>query len=385
MDAGLTVLLAVALAVVAVLLFLIPALRGRGRSHRPERTELYRRAAEALVEKNIPRAVDVLRRIALDYSDDWNAQLLLGDLLRTTGRAERALHLHQMLATQAPPEAPLRVRILESVGRDWLQLGHPERALRIAEEMQDTDRRSSAAAELVWRAQDAMGNWDEAWSALKRLDRRRADRGDQIPSLAAYRAYLGQKALQEDDPKAARGHLQSALRRDGGLDEAKVFLGDVRRQEGQENAAIELWKDFARRRPDQADLVFERLERTLFQLGRFGELNEIYEDLLREDVDHPGALAGLARMHLRRGLNDEADRYLRLLLEKHPGDRRGRRLLLGSLLAAGHTDEALRLTQDWLEGPESVEMQCAACGHRDRDLLLRCPQCGAWQPAAARG
>jgi lipopolysaccharide biosynthesis regulator YciM len=86
-------------------------------------------------------------------------------------------------------------------------------------------------------------------------------------------------------------------------------------------------------------------------------------------------------MYLRRGLHDEAESCLTILLEKEPGHSQGRRLLLGSLLSSGKVDEARSLMEGWLEKDEPRPSVCPACGHRDRDLSLRCVRCGAWQPA----
>ncbi|MBU1700823.1 MAG: tetratricopeptide repeat protein [Candidatus Eisenbacteria bacterium] len=369
------------LAAGAAVLIIVFLFRKGGVSHKPDRSELYRNVSEALVEGDVTQALRLLRRIALEYSDDWNSQLLLGDLLRSSGRAQKALPLHQMLVTQVPGDRQSMVRIFESVARDNLALALPEKALDAAHEMLELDRQNTTAHEISWRAYDSQGEWEAAWDELQRFYKRAEVIPGGVPSPALYKVFMGHKSLESGDLKNAQQHLRLALRLDPELHLAKVFLGDTKSRGGHENEAIDLWKDFAKHRPDDAELVFGRLERTLFALGRFGELNAVYEDILGDDAEHPGALAALARMCIKRGMYEEADRYLQLLHEKFPEDRRGRRLLVESLLSAGKTAEALEYMETWMEENPTLQTQCTSCGYRGSDLLIRCPQCNAWQHA----
>jgi lipopolysaccharide biosynthesis regulator YciM len=376
----------VAIALFMTFVIIVPVLRRRGRPQHRARSELYRQVVEALVQKQPGEAVQLLRRIALDRTDDWNAQLLLGDLLRDTGHGEKALRIHQMLATSSPEDPEVRGRILESVARDLLTMGRHEHALKAARESLEHNRQHAQVWEVIWRAQDALGDVDAAWEALRNLNKGKGGKGlrlEGVPSLAEYRAYLGSRAVGAGDRKAARQHFKDALHLDPEFHVAKVFLGDVLGADGKEKEAIELWKDFSRRCPNEAALVFRRLEKTLFQLGRFGDLNAIYEEILAEDETHPGALAGLARMYLRRGMHDEADRCLQLLLERHPGDRQGRRLLMGSMLSSGKIEDAQRIMEEWVERDEPAHAVCRSCGHEESDLFVRCPRCGSWRATSS--
>jgi lipopolysaccharide biosynthesis regulator YciM len=384
MSSPLLLTVAVLVGLLVVLLAALPLLR-RGGQRRRELGELYRKALEALVEGRVREAVGWLREIALRQTEDWNAQLLLGDLLRQLGETEKALRIHRVLESRFVKGTAARLRILESLARDWLALKRWDRALQAARDMEQMDRNEPAVWEIQWRALDALGRMDEAWEALKKLDRKALRRVPEVPPLAHYRAAMGRHALEQGDARTARSFLQEAWKSDPHLAPAGVWLGDALLALGKAEEAVATWRELAGRLPEEAELVFGRLENALFQLGRFDDLNAVYEEILRRDPDHPGATAALARMQMRRGAYDEAERWLRMLLDKHPGDRRGRRLLLGTLVAAGKSEEARRMMQDWLEEDAPAQVVCRACGRAHEDVYLQCESCGAWWRPASVG
>lgn len=146
--------------------------------------------------------------------------------------------------------------------------------------------------------------------------------------------------------------------------------------------ACEEWIRYLQEHEERSDLVLARLERAYFEMGRFGDLLQVYEDLAAGRSANLHVAVALADMHRRRGRLDEAVHQLEAVLEQKPDHHAARRQLVGSLLQIGRTEHALR-ELDILLGQVTQEPgggACATCGLRGTDLWVRCDRCGAWQP-----
>jgi lipopolysaccharide assembly protein B len=381
MNLGQFLLLVVLLA--AILAFIgVPWWMSRRReTQKWDPSRAYLDALDALIRGDRPAAVAPLRELARNETENVGPYLRLGDLVRRMGHSERAYRVHLDLLARPIMNPEEMRRVHESLLEDLLLLDKPEELRRSAEALLALDRKCRPALRAMVRYHEKQGNWGKALDLLDEWDR--YEPGETSPTPAQMRIEMARRHLLEGNLKDADKLLQEATKLpDGTL--AKVFLGDLHAQQGEIEKACEEWTGYVRASGYRSDQVFARLERAYFEMGRFGDLMRVYEDLAAGRSGSLHAAVALADMHRRRGRLEEAVRQLESVTEQEPENRGARRQLIGGLLQIGRTESALRELDSLLAqiAPDGAGESCPGCGARVAELWVRCERCATWLPQA---
>ena len=345
-------------------------------------SQAYLAAIDLLIRGDRAGATVPLRELAQHEAENLGAYLRLGDLVRRIGYADRAYRIHNdLLAREIEDPEDLR-RVNESLLEDLLALDRLDEAKRVADRLHALDRKNRIALRATVRYHERRGDWEQALEILDRWHAIEPGRTD--PTPAQMRIQMARIHLDSGRPREARRLLEEAVKmpKDGPL--ARVFLGDLAAQEGEPEKAAEEWIQYVKEYGYRSELVFARLERVYFEMGRFGDLVQVYEDLAAGRNGNLHAAIALADMHRRRGRLDESVRQLEVVLEQKPDHQGARRQLVGNLLQIGRTEQALRELDQLLGSAAEAPAggTCQACGQASDDLWVRCEQCGAWQQPA---
>ncbi len=320
-------LLGAAAAVLALLLvgWVVWAWTRRTRRQEPAKEEAYTRALTALIAGDPRLALVSLKEAVQENSDNLDAYIRMGDLLRDSGEVQKALAVHRDLTVRTGLSDAARTRILESITRDYLAAKRYEEAGQSAERLLRLDRHNRFALRAVQEVAEALGDWPRAIGAVEQ--RLKAQGKDDGSELARYRTAVGERELAADNLKLAREHFDKALELDGDCVAAHLHLGDMEQAAGKLEAAVEHWRTYALATPESANLVFERLERAFFELGHFGEVISFYRELVDRTPREAAApaLLALAEIHRRKGDLEEAETFVREALEIDPANLRGHR------------------------------------------------------------
>jgi lipopolysaccharide biosynthesis regulator YciM len=340
-------------------------------------TRSYLAAIDALIRGDRGAAVAPLRELARNETENIGPYLRLGDLVRRMGYPDRAHRVHvDLLARPIEDPEDLR-RVHESLLEDLLLLDRPEDTKRIADALLAIDRKNPIALRALERYHEGLEDWARALDLLDDWDR--SDPGKTMPTPAQMRIEVARRHLTEGKLKEAEKLLQEAVKMaDGAL--AKVFLGDLRAQQGDVEGACEEWVGYLRGNGYRSDQVFARLERAYFEMGRFGDLMRVYEDLAAGRSGSLHAVVALADMHRRRGRLEESVRQLESVIEQEPDNRNARRQMIGGLFQIGRTEQAMRELDALLSqvAPDGAGEACPSCGAQAADLWVRCERCNAW-------
>jgi lipopolysaccharide biosynthesis regulator YciM len=380
MTAGEFWLLVIILALIVAFVGL-PWLAGRRRERESwDPSGNYLQAIDALLRGRKLQAMEALRRVARRETDNLLAYLRLGDLVRVMGYPDKAERIHAGLLARPAEDPELTVKVRESLLEDAVALGHWEDVVRQGEKLRTLERKNLVALASLTTAYEARGEWDKAFECLDECSR--LDGTLDLPRPAQMRIHVAKLHLEQDKTKEARRLLEEAVKADG-EEQGRILLGDVLAREGEHEKAIELWLEYARRNPEKAGPVFERLERSYFELGRFGDLLQEYERLSQGSPPPAPATVALADMHRRRGRTEEAIHLLESVLSSNPKNRSARRLLVSCLVQSKRTESALRELDLLIYDlpASSAGAACPRCHYEGVDLEPKCPRCGAWQPA----
>jgi tetratricopeptide (TPR) repeat protein len=104
-------------------------------------------------------------------------------------------------------------------------------------------------------------------------------------------------------------------------------------------------------------MVFERLERTYFDMGQFAEVLTFYRELLHRTPREQSvpALLALAEIHRRKGDLDPAEAFVREALEIDPEALRAHRFGIKIALDRGDLEEATVRLDHLLKAMDGAE------------------------------
>ncbi len=341
----------------------------------------YTQALSALVGGDRVEALRRLKEAVQLDSENLDAYVRLGDLLRESGQVQKALAVHRDLTVRPRLQEADRVRILESLTRDYLAADRFEEAGQSAERLRHIDRTNRFGARALQQVAEALHDWSRA---LQVVEERTKQEGLDKTSLSRYRGFVGAEELAVGRTKEARQHFEEALKLDPECLLAELYLGDMEETEGRMDKAVDHWRNVALKAPQHADLVFDRLERAFFELGNYGEVVSFYRELLDRSPREASvpALLALAEIHRRKGDLVEAEAFIQEALEVDPDHMRARRQLVKLALDRRDPHAALIHVDRLLSNMERGEGP-GNCRHCSRPLdraLWRCPHCRGLNP-----
>ncbi len=341
----------------------------------------YQQGLNALLRGDREEALRAFAATVRQDSDNIDAYIHLGNLLREQGEVERAHHLHRELTVRAGLSRAQERSARESLALDLIALNRSEQAVEEGRRLRELDRKDPSALRILVRAHEAAGDWDSALEIHSELARLNGGRGG--GALARYRAAIGESLVRDGRIDEAKRHLKEALRLERNHPAALLRLGDIYYGRNRAERAIVLWKGLASAHPDRAHLVLGRLESAYFERGRFSEMGRMYEEMLARNPRDARILVALARMHLKKGDLTEAGRALGEALQIDPDLLAARLLLVNVYRRRGELSRALDEMETLLRSlPGAERYTCSACGGAADEYWTRCPSCLAWSESA---
>lgn len=287
-----TWLVIVILAVLVVALY--PVVRDFLRQRRRSQPA-YVEGLQAMLDARPDAALKSLKEAVETDTDNVDAYIRLGDIYMAKGDTERALRLHENLGLRRNLEPRDQKKVYAALARDYIKTDRRVKAIAMYEELARVDKHDWACREKLIELYVDTASWDKCDELLKEFRRR--------PELRARAARLLVRLgrARAGEPAAARAAFEDALRSDPESVEARLALGDHQLAEGDTEAAIKTWTEVINAAPERNGLVRERLERAYFDVGRFEDVTQLYERLLRRVPSDTGLAVALAGIYRKKG------------------------------------------------------------------------------------
>jgi lipopolysaccharide biosynthesis regulator YciM len=309
--------------------------------------KLYIDALKALLTGEEQVAFQKFKEVARKNPDNLDAYLKLGDLFRKNKRYDKALQIHKELTFRPALSLEERNEILKSIAQDYSASGDHDKAIFVLLDLYKDNEKDEWVAQTLLSEYEETGRWEEAFELRKKTSRRKEDQTNKI--LALYKVFWGKARQDTGELHKARVAYKEALNYDESCVPAYVFLGDAYYEDERLKDAVEHWEKLVETVPEAGYLVFDKLEKTLFELGEYGGITEIYENILARNPKDIFALFSLARINEKKGWIESAVEQYKQILDFDSAFSSARLSLAKLYLLEGRREEAMELLENLMQ------------------------------------
>jgi len=336
-------------------------------SRKKKGSDSFIRGLLAIVERDDEAAIKYLKDSATQNTQNIDAYIILGDLLRQQGDVAKAREIHTSLLARAFLKPQKKARIYKSLALDAVKENQYEKALDYINQAIAL-RADSWSKELLLDILEHLERWNDAFQVLSDLN------GDE-DILALYKVEYGRKFL-EDDPHKARVIFKEALKYAPDCVPAMLFIGDAYASEKKMKDAVEWWTKIVEQNPENAFIVIDRLESAYYEMGEFDRARALYGRILNAHPESDVVRLEAAKILEKMGENERALN----LLEQAPEDTKIISLAKARLnCIRGDAQTARKYIEKLIEQFEKPKLVCSSCGYETDEVMWRCPNCGEWK------
>jgi lipopolysaccharide biosynthesis regulator YciM len=238
------------------------------------------------------------------------AYLLLGNTIRSDF-PEQAVKIHQSLTVRPGLSKSVLVDIHKELAEDYRALKKIDRAKREGENILRYERRNKWALELMLALAEEEKDWQKAehWNRLLL----KIYGKDITPDLGRYHVYTGMDKMEFGDLSPAVSEFKKAIKISTESALPYLYLGKIYDTEGKKEDALEYWKEYVLLTANPELDIYKAIERLLFELNRYSEVEEIYRCIVEKYPENVEALVRMVNHMLEKGNVGKAisllDRY----------------------------------------------------------------------------
>lgn len=364
----------------------------------------YFKGLNFLLNEQPDKAIDAFVEVARLDPETTELHFALGALFRRRGETERAIRVHQNLATRPDLPEPEREHALFELGEDYLRAGLLDRAEESLRRLMSGPYAASAKRVLL-ELYEVEKEWQKAIDAARELQT--LEQKSYSLQIAQFCCELAQDALQRKRPEDAVKWLNQAVAENPANVRAPILLGDVAAAAGDARAALGHWLGIEQQDASFLPLVAERAVKAYAALNEQGVALEWLRGLLKGklapevldtaykaelEVNGPEAAARLMREQLRRQPTLLAlTRYFEAQAAVAAAPAAQTAVVeaaAGQAEGAEDGDEVKETTaiRDLLQlrTRNLARYTCRECGFRARLFYWQCPGCNRWETYAPR-
>jgi lipopolysaccharide biosynthesis regulator YciM len=298
-------------------------------------------ALRDLLDGRQESAFSKLRQVVAEDAGNLDAYIRLGRILRENNQPVRALQVHKDLTLRSGLHRTERTAILREIAADCLALDDAKTAEAALRELLALDAADYWGNTHLLSLQEKTQRWDEAYDTAVQILKLEGNKSKK--PLARFKYEAGRQHFRKREYHKARVAYKEAIGLDPSLVAAYLSIGDSYYEEKRFEDALTFWNKLITSVPDQGHRVINRLQKTLFELGRFGEIQSICEAILDHSPRNFEARHALAVFYEKKGSVDQAIEIWESILEEQPDDGRATLDLVRVYLEKGFQKKVLAL------------------------------------------
>ena len=247
-------------------------------NNKPLVDALYTEALNSMVGGDTNSAIGILKRVVKQDSNHVRAYLQLGNILRNDN-PEQAIKIHQSLTVRPNLSSQLQVDIHSALADDYKLLSNNSKAKEEAKLILGIEKRNLWALNFLINISEENQNWEEAIRWTKQLQKITGKKS--TIDEARFDVLKGLDCLEGGNIETARSLFKKAIKMNPEFALSYRYLGDVFEQTRDLVKALENWEKFALKDLNGGTAVYAKIESTLFDLGRFSEVEKFYKKILQ--------------------------------------------------------------------------------------------------------
>jgi lipopolysaccharide biosynthesis regulator YciM len=306
-----------------------------------------------------------------------DAYLKMGDIFRNRGYVEKAIQIHRELTLRRDLPTEIRLEIDKSMALDYIKANMLGKAYDILVRIVKDSSSKYWAAERLLDLYIKDKKWNEACDLYESV-LKKGSQGNGA-TLAALKLMIGRELHNSEEYHKARLLYKEtlSLARDNPL--PYIYIAESYLEEKRIENGLEFLKKLCEELPAHAYLGFPMIEETLFQLGRYGEVEEIYRNILMKDPSCIPAKVALAGILEKKGELSAAESLLKSVLDIEPTNFLAALKLVNVMATRDRIDDGLNVLSNVADkiNLRSQEFKCRKCGKGISRPQPACPQCGA--------
>ncbi len=279
---------------------------------------IYVEALKNLLDGRHESAFAKLRQVVAEDSSNIDAYLRLGKILRDNNKSDRAVQVHKDLTLRDDLSIKDKVKILQELCLDYFALNDTDMSLAALKEIVSLKSDHRWAHIQLLKLLEKNKKWEEAYDTAAKLLKMEANKSKK--PLANYKFQLGQELHDKREFHKARIVYKEAIGLNPTFVPAYLAVGDSYYEEKRFEDAVNFWNKLIKTVPEQGHQVIERLKRTLFDLGRFGDIVDICHNILEHFPKNFEAKFTLAEFYEKKGELDTSEKILVELAEDYPNN-----------------------------------------------------------------
>ena len=338
----------------------------------------YIEGLRALLRGQDELAFTRLKETVSKDTNNVDAYIHLGNIFRRLKKTGQALQIHRDLTFRAGLTPAERKEILTALYDDFTEAGDETSAVKAAKELLQLSDKDRFALKALIRSHEKAGEWKEAAVIRRKLDK--LDGQDSLKTLALYKVFEGYDLVEQGDRHRARLFFKEAIHLDKNCLAAYTAIGDSYYDEKRVEDALGYWTKVITLKPSDGQIVFERLKKGFFEVGRYGDYADTLTTLLQACPDHLTARLELAYFMEKKGEKDGARNNFTMTLENHPDSMLARLGLFRLNRETGKKEAADNILKQIIKmavKKEASSYNCSNCGLYADNMLWLCPRCKA--------
>ena len=294
--------------------------------------EMYAEGLDLLVSGKRVAAYKNFKNIINQDSNNINAYLRLGQILRESGKAAKALKIHKSLLLRKKISSYERIELHKNLALNYFELDNLTKSIDESKLILEIEKENDWAINHLIQLYKKNNNWNEATEYLK-LHFNKIGKTD-THKLALFKIQDARVKTSKGNFEDARIILDKALNLDNHLGLVYYFIGKTYSVESSleydkaiklekdglnsmtdQNTynqhvdsakkllskAIPMWVHFLEINPEQSWLVLPLLKDALFALDRYSEVETILLKIIEKFPENTEVLASLADYYSNKG------------------------------------------------------------------------------------
>lgn len=304
---------------VAVILLLMTLLSYQIRRRRRAQEKdgnLYISALQSLLEGDQVAAFHKLKDVVAQDTRNIDAYLRLGRILADRGKPRQAIQIHSDLLMRGELTEPQKIAVNRHLIEDYIADGQHDKAISLLKKDFERDHSNLHAGARLLDLLMKSDKWEDAEDVAEKLYRRDAEKFKS--RLAEVKIRLGDVMGERGKGRKARTLYKTGIHLDPSKVDVWVRVGDSYITEERVEDAVKAWMHLVESNPGDAHLVFDRLRRSLFDMGQFNMISTIFENILERDPNNISAAMALAELYEKKGDRSQALDFYRQIINAHP-------------------------------------------------------------------